>query len=59
MPASARSLPSRNLPSSGVDSSTNKEKRDHIYLRDEGEVNWEEVNIVFKDKVNPELSLEI
>lgn len=58
MLASAKSLPSRSLTSSRVDSYTSKGKRDHTYLEDEGEGSWEEVSIVFRDKRTLELSLE-
>ena len=33
-------------------------ERDHIYLEDGGEENWEEVSIVFKDEETTELRLE-
>lgn len=58
MPVTARSRPSRSLPSSRVDSYTGKRKRDHIYLEDGGEESWEEVSVVFKDEETIELSLE-
>lgn len=58
MPVTARSQPSRSLPSSRVDSYPGKGKRDHIYLEDGGEENWEEVSIVFKDEETIELRLE-
>ena len=58
MPASAKSLPSRSLTSSKVDSYTSKGKSDHTYLEEGGEGSWEEVSIVFRDKGTLELNLE-